>query len=217
MTILVTAPVAQAQGSRRKAAHGSRRTAFGARLDVARHSAEQLRTARYCFSRDATMASSESERSRLRRMPLSTSPTRWAAKAIQAKSSEAASRFSSGAMSRVAHQFRGCRLQVHQVFEQRIQGPEEAIGFVAALGAGAIGLGGAKQGGVVVGLEGGVEQQQRILAGRGVGGEIEGARASDGALREPGDQRPLRRLPFRMQARQVSARFRRRPACTVER
>jgi hypothetical protein len=87
-------------------------------------------------------------------------------------------------------------LQEHQVFEQRVEGAEKVVDFLAAFGAGTVGLGGLEQLGVIAGAERGFQHDEGVAAGGDIAFEIEGQGASDGAFAEAGDQRALPGIPI---------------------
>lgn len=101
--------------------------------------------------------------------------------------------FEFGADVGVAEEFGGAGFEEEEVFEEEGGGAEEGGGFGLAFGAGAVGLGHAEEGGVVVQAVafGGAQEQEGIGAGGEVGGEIEGEGAAGGTLGEAGDEGAL--------------------------
>ena len=87
-------------------------------------------------------------------------------------------------------------LQEHQVFQQRIESAEKVVDFLAAFGAGAVGLGHFEQVGVIACAECGLQHDEGVVAGGDVAFEIEGQSASDGAFAEACYQRALPGIPI---------------------
>ena len=81
-----------------------------------------------------------------------------------------------GALVGIADAIGCARLKQEDVLEQAGEGAEEGRGFRLSLGAGAVGLGHAEEGGVVLCAArplGGLEDGEGVVAGRGVLGEVE--------------------------------------------
>jgi len=96
-----------------------------------------------------------------------------------------------GALVDVAEAVGSAGLQEEDVLEQAGEGAEERGRFGLALGAGAVGLGHAEEGRVVLGAAGalgGVEDSERVVAGGGVLGEVEGQGAARSAFRKTGGE-----------------------------
>ena len=95
------------------------------------------------------MASSESERSRLRLMPCSTCTRARAAPSIQSTVRPSARRARSAARSSVADQSGGSGHDQEQILDEAAEGAEQADGFFLAIGAGAVALSDVEESGVV--------------------------------------------------------------------
>ena len=127
-------------------------------------------------------------------MPLWTASMARTACSIQAKVKVSARRWRSARLSMLRTRSACARLQQQDVLEQAGEGAEEGRGFGLALGAGAVGLGHAEEGGVVLhaaGVLGGVQDGEGVVAGRGVFGEVEADGAAGGSFAEAGGELAL--------------------------
>ena len=132
----------------------------------------------------AVIASKESERSRLRRIPDSTSAMRRTARSIQ--SNETAFRQAAKFRQNVdiAYHFRLSSLQQHHVFQQQVQAAQQILGLLLALGPGAIGFRHAEQRRMVRFSRRRPQQQQGILAAGKIGIGVERDRPANRPFRQ---------------------------------
>ena len=125
------------------------------------------------FSSAAANASSDSDRSRFRRIPRSTSASRSEAAVIHSKSAASASRFSSEAMS-VLRTSSGAPASIDaRSRSRRIERPNQLLGLLPPLRPRPVGLGDLEQFAVLPAPQRGVQNRQRVAASRDVGRQIE--------------------------------------------